>query len=49
MECPFPIDMPDNDDQDDPEIDKDEEHMTSKKVSSIIPIEDYSVSKPPVR
>jgi hypothetical protein len=49
MECPFPIEMPDNDDQDDPEVDKDEEHMTSKKPSLITPIEDYSVTKPPVR
>lgn len=49
MECPFPIEMPDNDDQDDPEVDKDEEHMTSKKPSLIQPIEDYSVTKPPVR
>ena len=49
MECPFPIEMTDNDDQDDPEVDKDEEHMTSKKPSLITPIEDYSVTKPPVR
>jgi hypothetical protein len=49
MECPFPIEMTDNDDQDDPEVDKDEEHMTSKKPSFITPIEDYSVTKPPVR
>lgn len=45
MECPFPIDMPDNDDKDDPEVDKDEEHMVSKKPSLITPIEDYKVQK----
>ncbi len=45
MECPFPIEMPDNDDQDDPEVDKDEEHMTSKKPSLITPIDDYQVTK----
>jgi hypothetical protein len=41
MECPFPIDMPDNDDDDDPEIDKDEEQMSEKKASLITPIEDF--------
>jgi len=45
MECPFPIEMPDNDDQEDPEIDKDEEHMTSKKPSTVVPIEDFQVKK----
>jgi hypothetical protein len=45
MECPFPIDMADNDDQEDPEIDKDEEHMTSKKPSTVVPIEDFQVKK----
>ncbi len=37
--------MADNDDQDDPEVDKDEEHMTSKKPSLITPIDDYQVTK----
>lgn len=41
MECPFPIEMPDNDDHDDPEIDHDEEQMSEKKASTIIPIEDF--------
>lgn len=45
MECPFPIEMPDNDDQEDPEIDKDEEHMSSKKPSLITPIDDFQVTK----
>jgi hypothetical protein len=45
MECPFPIEMPDNDDQDDPEVDKDEEQMSEKKPSTIIPIEDFQVTK----
>ena len=45
MECPFPIDMPDNEDQEDPEIDKDEEHMSSKKPSTVTPIEDFQVTK----
>ncbi len=45
MECPFPIEMADNDDQEDPEIDKDEEHMTSKKPSTVVPIEDFQVKK----
>ena len=45
MDCPFPIDMPDNDDQDDPEVDKDEEHMITKKESEVKPIEDFRVTK----
>jgi hypothetical protein len=45
MECPFPIEMADNDDNDDPEIDKDEEQMSEKKASSIVPLEDYQVTK----
>ena len=49
MECPFPIEMTDIDDQDDPEVDKDEEHMTSKKPCLITAIEGNSVTKPPVR
>lgn len=44
MECPFPIEMPDDDDQEDPEIDKDEEHMTSKKPQTVTPIEDFKVT-----
>ena len=45
MECPFPIEMADNDDDDDPEVDKDEEQMREKKTSNITPIEDFSVTK----
>lgn len=45
MECPFPIEMPDNDDEEDPEVDKDEEHMSSKKPSLITPIDDFQVTK----
>ena len=48
MECPFPVEMADDDENEDPEVDKDEEHMTSKKASSITPIEDFKVTiKPP--
>lgn len=41
MECPFPIEMPDNEDEEDPEVDKDEEQMSEKKASLITPIEDF--------
>ena len=41
MECPFPIEMPDNEDEEDPEVDKDEEQMSEKKPSLITPIEDF--------
>jgi len=41
MECPFPLDMPDNEDEEDPEIDKDEEQMNEKKGSSVTPLEDF--------
>lgn len=47
MDCPFPIEMADNDDKEDPEVDKDEEHMTSKKPSLITPIDDFQVTKKP--
>ena len=33
MECPFPLDMPDHDDEEDPEVDRDEEQMSEKKPS----------------
>lgn len=45
MECPFPIDMEDNEDGEDPEVDKDEEQMSEKKPSLITPIEDFQVTK----
>jgi hypothetical protein len=45
MECPFPYEMPDNEDQEDPEVDHDEEQMSEKKPSSVIPIEDFQVTK----
>jgi hypothetical protein len=41
MDCPFPIEMVDNDDNDDPEIDHDEEQMSEKKASTITPIEEF--------
>lgn len=45
MECPFPIEMADNEDEEDPEVDKDEEQMSEKKASTITPIEDFQVTK----
>jgi hypothetical protein len=45
MECPFPFEMPDNEDEEDPEHDKDEEQMSEKKPSLITPIEDFQVTK----
>jgi hypothetical protein len=45
MECPFPIEMADNDDVEDPEVDKDEEQMSERKASLITPIEDFQVTK----
>jgi len=41
MACPFPIDMADNEDEEDPEKDHDEEQMSEKKSSQITPIEDF--------
>ena len=41
MDCPFPIEMVDNDDNDDPEVDHDEEQMSEKKASTITPIEEF--------
>lgn len=39
--------MPDNEDEEDPEIDHDEEQMSEKKPSHITPIEDFQVTKKP--
>jgi len=43
MECPFPIEMADT--EEDPEVDHDEEQMREKKQSLITPIEDFQVTK----
>lgn len=47
MDCPFPLYMPDNEDEEDPEIDKDEEQMSERKPSQITPIEEFQVTKKP--
>jgi hypothetical protein len=31
MECPFSLDMPENEEDEDPEVDHDEEQMSEKK------------------
>jgi hypothetical protein len=45
MECPFNIELPRNEEDEDPEHDKDEEQMQEKKVSSVTPIDDFAVIK----
>lgn len=45
MDCPFDIEIPDNEDGEDPEVDRDEEQMSEKKASTIVPIEDFQVTK----
>jgi hypothetical protein len=47
MDCPFSLEMPDNEEEDDPHVDKDEEQMSEKKQSEIKPIEDFAVQKKP--
>ena len=31
MDCPFNLEMPDNEEDEDPQVDKDEEQMSEKK------------------
>ena len=47
MDCPFDLYMPDNEEDDNPHLDKDEEQMNEKKQSEIKPIEDFLVTKKP--
>jgi hypothetical protein len=47
MECPFSLEMPDNEEDEDPERDKDEEQMSEKKPALVQPLEDFRVNKPP--
>ena len=45
MDCPFPIDINDNEDRDDPEIDVDQDMMNEEKKNKIEPVEDFKVEK----
>ena len=45
MDCPFPLYMPENEEDEDPEVDHDEEQMSEKKESSVQPLEDFQVVK----
>jgi len=45
MECPFPIDINDNEDRDDPEIDVDQAMMHEDKKNKIEAIDDFSVTQ----
>ena len=45
MDCPFPLEMAENEELEDPEVDKDEEQMSEKKASTVQPIEDFQVLK----
>ena len=47
MDCPFSLELPDNEEEEDPHVDKDEEQMSEKKQSEIKPIEDFLVHKKP--
>ena len=43
MECPFSLEINDNEDKDDPLIDEDEHLMIPEKKNSLKPVEDFKV------
>jgi len=43
MDCPFSLDINDNEDRDDPEVDEDEAMMQDEKKDKIVPIDDFNV------
>lgn len=45
MECPFPTHLAENEDEEDPLLDKDEDVMAEKKSQHIDPIDDFVVNK----
>mmetsp|Transcript_18147 Transcript_18147/g.31015 ORF Transcript_18147/g.31015 Transcript_18147/m.31015 type:complete len:309 (-) Transcript_18147:1143-2069(-) len=47
MECPFSLDINDNEDKDDPEYDEDEHLMTKEQKDQEKPIEDFTVTQIP--
>ena len=47
MECPFPLEINDNEDKDDPEHDEDEHLMLQERKDLIKPIDDFKVEQLP--
>lgn len=45
MECPFDIDMPDNESDDDPYVDADEKLMEVEKTNTLSKVDDFEVSQ----
>jgi hypothetical protein len=45
MDCPFNLEMAENEEDEDPLVDKDEEQMIDKKPPLVQPLEDFYVSK----
>lgn len=47
MDSPIPLELPENEEDEDPLVDKDEAQMQEKKESQVQPIEDFVVAKKP--
>lgn len=45
MDCPFPLEMAENEEDEDPQKDEDEEQMQEKKEAIVQPIEEFIVAK----
>ena len=43
MECPFSMDIEDNEDRDDPQVDGDESMMNEEKGKGLEPVENFNV------
>ena len=43
MECPFGLDLPDNDSDEDPYVDQDEHLMQIEKKDKLKPVEDFEI------
>ena len=45
MDCPFSLDMAENEEDEDPAIDKDEEKMSEKKKETVEKVDGFSITK----
>jgi hypothetical protein len=43
MDCPFDLDLPANEEHDDPYLDEDSKHMEPPKTGGVLPIDDFDV------
>ena len=45
MDCPFSLEMAENEEDEDPAIDKDEEKMSEKKKETVEKVDGFSITK----